>query len=93
MRSSLIACAAREQVMVAQYSNKPEISAPVRAEGEGEGGVRGLFPPQIPPGGDGRVLLVTVTNVQFPVNVEVGAPCEAQRAPLPALRPLPQFRE
>eukprot|EP00286_Rhodomonas_abbreviata_P023653 CAMPEP_0181314790 /NCGR_PEP_ID=MMETSP1101-20121128/15010_1 /TAXON_ID=46948 /ORGANISM="Rhodomonas abbreviata, Strain Caron Lab Isolate" /LENGTH=236 /DNA_ID=CAMNT_0023421915 /DNA_START=483 /DNA_END=1190 /DNA_ORIENTATION=- len=57
------------RVLVAQYSNKPEISAPENRDGEG--GSRQGYPLQIPPGGDGRILLVTVTNVVYPVSVDI----------------------
>ena len=56
--------------MIAQFSNKQEITIPVR-EGmlaAADGSNRRA---QLPAGSDGRVLLVTVTDVQFPVTLEV----------------------
>jgi len=49
------------RTVIAQYSNKQEITIPVRPPTSGPTGS----------GPDGRILLVTVSDVQFPVTLEV----------------------
>jgi hypothetical protein len=49
--------------LIAQFSNKQEITIPV-SDPNSHGGKPAA-------GTDGRILLVTVTDVQFPVTLEV----------------------
>ena len=49
--------------LIAQFSNKQEITIPV-SDPSSRGGKPAT-------GTDGRILLVTVTDVQFPVTLEV----------------------
>jgi len=55
------------RVLIAQYSNKPEISTPQRDPDVGDGS-NGLG--NLNGNGGNKVLLVTVTNVIYPVNVD-----------------------
>jgi hypothetical protein len=50
--------------LIAQFSNKQEITIPVNGPDPNRGGKPAT-------GTDGRILLITVTEVHFPVTLEV----------------------
>ncbi len=63
-------CPTASRTLIAQFSSKQEVTIP--GSGPDEGGGK-------PGGAQGHILLVTVTNVQFPLTLEV-----VYQVPLPA---------
>ena len=58
------------RTLIAQYSSKQEITLP-SVDPSSAGAGTTLSVTKSSGGGNGRILLITVTNIQFPVTLEV----------------------